>query len=146
MNPQPVPGPKDFFHAYEKAIQPDSGANLGDYYAESFLFAGESGAQTVPLEVFKKIVPKMAADARARGVVATRLKGVSSQDLDARYSLVKVVWEIEVLADGAETRHLDTQSSYLTMRVPGSFRIIGQIDHKDLSKLMEAIPRPGGPG
>ena len=136
MNPETLPSLKVFFDAYEKAIQPDSGANLGDYYSDSFLFAGDSGAQTVQLEVFKKVVPKMSADARARGLVSTRLKDLSSQDLDALYSLVRVVWEIEVQVDGSEPRRLDTHSSYLTMRIQGTLRIVCQIDHNDLSKLM----------
>jgi len=136
MNPEHDQSLRVFFDAYEKAIQPESRVDLGDFYNVSFLFAGDSGAQPVKLDDFKRVVPKMSADARARGLTSTRLKELTTTILDSKYSLVKIIWDITVEVEGLEPRHLETDSSYLVMQIPGSFRIVCQIDHKDLSKLM----------
>jgi hypothetical protein len=124
-----------FFEAYEKAIQPDSNADLCGFYHQSFLFAGPKGAQPVKLEDFARFVPKMSADARARGLASTTLKSHEIVPLDNLYSLARVIWDITFRQGGKPDHHIDTRATYILMRVESSFRIVAQIDHQDLSRI-----------
>jgi len=124
-----------FFHAYEKAIQPDSGADLGEYYHQSFLFAGTEGAQPVKIDDFIRVVPKMSADAKARGVSSTTLESVEVSPLDGRYTLAKVTWDITFREEGEPDLHIDAKATYVLMTVEDGYRIVAQIDHQDLSQV-----------
>ncbi len=128
--------PSAFLEAYQKAIQSDSKADFGDFYHHSFLFAGTKGAQPVKLEDFVKLVPKMSADARARGLASTTLKSHEITPLDDLYSLARLKWDITLRQDGKPDRHIDTRATYILMRVESSFRIVAQIDHQDLSQIV----------
>jgi len=125
-----------FFLAHEEAIQPDSNADLGAYYDQSFLFGGPHGAQPVKLEDFIRVVPKMSAEARSKGLISTRLKSLETIPLDGKYTIARVVWDITVAPPGAPVRHLDTSATYTLMATGAGHRIISQIDHQDLSGMI----------
>jgi hypothetical protein len=129
---------REFFESYEKAIQPDSGANLRDFYHDPFLFAGESGARAVQLDDFIKIVPAMSADAKSRGLISTKLRVLDAEPLDSKYSLAKVVWDVVVESQGKAPRHIETKATYLMMRTANTLRIVGQVDHQNLALMMQS--------
>ena len=63
---------RDFFEAYARAADSVDLAFLESAYAETFMFAGPAGVQTVKRDEFLKILPKRKAFFAAIGLTARR--------------------------------------------------------------------------
>ncbi len=125
-------GVTTFFKSYEKAIKSSDPALMSQIYGESFLFGGPSGSQSVKLEDFLRIVPQRAGFMKSLGLTATCLKSLESAPMDDHYTMVRVVWEMQVEKVEKEPRKLSAEASYILQGREDGFRIVAQIDHQDL--------------
>jgi hypothetical protein len=87
---------KEFFLRYERANSSSDISEIGRLYADTFMFGGQNGVQTVKKEDFLKVVPKMKTHFSSMGLSETQLQTVKANPLDSNYLLAKVVWRIEV--------------------------------------------------
>jgi len=128
-------GVATFFRAYEEATQTNKPDLFGKLYHESFLFGSPQGAQTLKLSDFLRFVPQRAEFAKNLGLAATRLVTVKDSPMDDKYTLAKVVWEMDVVR-ASGTTSITAEASYVLMKQEDGFRIVSQFDHQD---LMERI-------
>jgi hypothetical protein len=125
---------KEFFTRYEEANSSPNALAIGIFYAETFMFAGPNGAQTVRRDDFLRVIPRMKAYYASIGLSESKLHSIDSRPLDARYLLASVVWRIA----SSGNSHIDASSTYtLLCGDDDEFSIVFQIDHQDLASLIK---------
>ena len=125
-----------FFRTYETATSNSDFAIVGDLYAETFLFAGPCSVHSVRREDFLKILPKMKAQFYSAGLTASRFSSVEAEDLDSRYVLAKVRWEMTIHMPGGDLKGFDAFATYVLDRCDDKLTIIFQLDHQDLAAVV----------
>jgi hypothetical protein len=125
-----------FFRNYESTLTTENPAWASIYHQE-FLFGGPTGTMTIPLENFLRMLPRRQALAKEQGVGSTKLRSIETKELDDRYNLAFVAWDIEVSINGSN-RTIETRATYLLMATENGPRIIAQIDHQDLFAMIKA--------
>ena len=130
---------KELFLKYEKANLSSDVSEIGQLYADTFMFGGPNGAQAVKKEDFLKVVPKRKAYFASMGLSETRLESVEVNPLDSKYLLAKVAWKMK-LENSVGSRHLETFATYILMRGDGDgLSIVFQIDHQDLASVIQEL-------
>lgn len=130
---------KEFFLRYEKANRSSDVSGMGGFYADTFMFGGPNGIQTVRKEDFLKVVPKMKSHFSSMGLSETELQSVDTSFLDSKYFLAKVGWRM-TLQNSMGSKHLDTFATYLLARGDGdALSIAFQIDHQDLASAVREL-------
>ncbi|MDQ6760463.1 MAG: hypothetical protein M3Z32_11460 [Acidobacteriota bacterium] len=67
------------------------------------------------------------------------LAGTLAFTLDTRYTLVKVVWKMRFERNASEPIYSENAASYVLSESNGSFQIVFQIDHQDLTKKVQQL-------
>jgi len=130
---------REFFLEYERANGASDVGAIGGLYADTFMFGGPKGVQTVRKEDFLRVVPKMKSHYSSMGLSETRLRAVEASVLDSRYLLAKVGWRM-TLKQSSGSRDLDTFATYVLERGDGdALAIVFQIDHQDLASVIREM-------
>jgi len=128
---------KDFFLQYETATSSSNVASIADLYADTFMFGGPHGIQTVKKEDFLKVVPKMKSHMSSMGLVKTQFNNVETYPLDSKYLLAKVGW-IMTVRNSYGPKRVDALATYVLFRGPDDvLSIVFQIDHQDLASVIK---------
>ena len=135
----PAPTVRDFFATYARASATVDLPLLESIYAESFMFAGPGGVQAVKREDFLKVVPRRKAFIAANGMQTSELRGIQETHLDEHYLLVKADWTFRFAKDPDHPLTDEGAATYVLRRQNGSFQIVFQIDHQDLTKRAQEL-------
>jgi ketosteroid isomerase-like protein len=128
---------KEFFREYEKANSSFDVSGIAALYADTFMFGGPNGVQTVNKDDFLKVVPKRKAYFSSIGLSDTQLVSVEATPMDSKYLLAKVAWKMK-LQNSSGSRSLDTFATYILARGSGdALSIVFQIDHQDLASAVK---------
>ena len=130
---------KEFFLRYERANCTSDASGIGVLYADTFMFGGPNGVQTVRKEDFLKVIPKMKSHYASMGLSETQFQSVEASVLDSRFMLAKVGWRM-TLQKSSGKRELDTFATYILERGDGdALVIVFQIDHQDLASVINEL-------
>ena len=83
------------------------------HFADTFLFAGPSGAQPVRASDFAAALPKRKALFDQLGSQPTQLTAIHETPLDSRYFLARTTWRFSFLRDNQPDHHFETDSTFL---------------------------------
>ena len=116
-------------------------ASVISHFAETFLFAGPSGAQTVRAADFATALPKRKALFTQLGSQPTELTAIHETPLDSRYTLARTTWRFSFIPDNAPAQQFDTDSTFLIdTGVPGTgesdFKILLYLSHQDIMQIL----------
>jgi hypothetical protein len=132
-------GVKSFFTRYEAANAIFDVEQIADCYAEVFMFGGPEGVRCVKKEDFLKVLPRRKEFFRSRGLVSSSIDSLTASTLDARYTLVKVVWNMRFERNAGEPMYSENAATYVLSESNGLFQIVFQIDHQDLTKKVQEL-------
>ena len=90
-------------------------------------------------EDFLKVLPRRKEFFRSRGLVSSSIDSLSASTLDARYTLVKVVWKMRFERNASEPIYSENAASYVLSESNSLFQIVLQIDHQDLTKKVQEL-------
>ena len=130
---------KSFFTGYETANAIFDVEQIAACYADAFMFGGPDGVQCVKKEDFLKILPRRKEFFRSRGLVSSNIDSLEGSTLDAKYTLVKVIWNMRFDRDASEPIYSQNAASYILSRTDNPFQIVFQIDHQDLTKRVQEL-------
>jgi len=130
---------KSFFTRYEAANSIFDVEQIADCYAEVFMFGGPDGVRCVKKEDFLKVLPRRKEFFRSRGLVSSSIDSLTASSLDARYTLVKVVWKMRFERNASEPMYSENAASYVLSESNGPLQIVFQIDHQDLTKKVHEM-------
>jgi hypothetical protein len=130
---------KSFFTRYEAANAIFDVEQIAACYAEVFMFGGPQGVQCVKKEDFLKVLPRRKEFFRSRGLASSNIDSLAASELDSKYTLVKVVWNMRFDRSGSEPIYSQNAASYILSRANDSFQIVFQIDHQDLTKRLQEL-------
>jgi hypothetical protein len=130
-----------FFALYARETAEDNLPAVISHFAEAFLFAGPSGAQTVRASDFAAALPKRKALFDQLGSQPTELIAVQETPLDSRYVFARTTWRFSFLRDNQPDHPLDTDSTFLIdTGLPGTsesdFKILLYLPHQDIMQLL----------
>jgi hypothetical protein len=129
----------EFFSRYDRANSSSDVASIGDMYADTFMFAGPNGVQTVKRDDFLKFIPKMKAHLLSIGLLETQLHGIQENPISSSYLLAKVNWKMRIRSPRNDV-WVDAFATYiLAISQRGELSIVFQIDHQDLAALVVAL-------
>lgn len=127
-----------FLKRYEAARMSADGSAVAALYADTFLFGGPNGTQTVKKEDLARAIPGMKAHFAAMGLCETHFRSASVSVLDSRYVLVKVGWTMSIRNSAKAIKHVDTFATYFLERKSDTFSIVAQLDHQDLAVVIRS--------
>jgi len=130
---------RDFFEAYARAADSVDLAFLESAYAETFMFAGPAGVQTVKRDEFLKILPKRKAFFAAIGLTGTEVHGLEETPLDELHVMVRARWALRFERAPGPPIVDHSAATYILRRYGGSAQIVFQIDHQDLVKRAQEL-------
>ena len=130
---------REFFGTYARATASLDPGFLESAYAELFMFAGPAGVQAVKREDFLKIVPKRKAFFASVGLAASEVVGLEETVLDEHHLLVKAHWTFRFEKEGARSVVAPGAATYVLRRHGGGLSIVFQLDHQDLTKLVQEL-------
>ena len=128
-----------FFTRYEAANAIFDVEQIAACYAEVFMFGGPAGVQCVKKEDFLKILPRRKEFFRSRGLASSNIDSLAGSALDAKYTLVNVVWNMRFDRGASEPIYSQNAASYILSRTNDSLQIVFQIDHQDLTKRLQEL-------
>lgn len=124
---------EEFFKQYEKAILEPDVALVAALYADTFMFGGPQGVQSIKKDDFLKVVPRRKEYFAAIGLLDSRVVSINEMSLDAKYLLVRIVWLMTFKKRMNVKETLETKATYILERKGETLVIIFQIDHQDLT-------------
>lgn len=130
---------ESFFTGYELANAMFDVNQIAACYADTFMFGGPEGVQSVKKEDFLKVLPQRKEFFRSRGLVSSSMVSLESSTLDSKYTLVRVIWNMRFDRDTSEPIHSQNVASYVLSRTDDRFQIVFQIDHQDLGKRVQEL-------
>lgn len=130
---------ESFFARYESANEVFDVEQIATCYADVFMFGGPEGVQAVKKEDFVKVLPRRKEFFRSRGLAASKVESLEASTLDAKYTLVKVIWNMRFERSGSEPIHSRNSATYILSRTNDELRIVFQIDHQDMGKRAQEI-------
>ena len=130
---------KAFFSRYEAANAIFDVEQIAACYADSFMFGGPEGVQCVKKEDFLKVLPRRKEFFRSRGLVSSNIDSLAASKLDAKYTLVKVVWNMRFDRGASEPIYSQNTSSYILSGAKDGVQIVFQIDHQDLTQKLQEL-------
>jgi hypothetical protein len=130
-----------FFALYARETAEDNLPAIVSHFADSFLFAGPSGAQPVRASDFAAAMPKRKALFEQLGSQPTQLTAIHETPLDSRYVLVCTTWRFSFLRDNTPAQQFDTESTFLIdTSLPGTneseFKVLLYLPHQDIMQLL----------
>ena len=130
---------KSFFTRYEAANAIFDVERISAFYADVFMFGGTAGVQCVKKEDFLKVLPRRKEFFRSRGLVSSNIDSLAASKLDAKYTLVKVVWNMRFDRGASEPIYSQNTSSYILSGAKDGVQIVFQIDHQDLTQKLQEL-------
>src|SRR6185369_2595997 len=100
-----------FFTRYEAANAIFDVEQIAACYAGVFMFGGPDGVRCVKKEDFLKVLPRRKEFFRSRGLVSSSIDSLTASSLDARYTLVKVVWKMRFERNASEPMYSENAAS-----------------------------------
>jgi len=130
---------REFFDAYAKATGSLDLAFFESAYGDTFMFASPGGVQAVKREDFLKVVPRRASFFRGAGLVASELSRLEEMGLDETHTLIQTRWSLRFEKDAGRPIIEETAATYVLRRHQGSWQIVFQLDHQDLTKRAQEL-------
>ena len=130
---------KGLFTHYESANAIFDVEQIAACYADAFMFGGPAGVQCVKKEDFLKVLPRRKEFFRSRGLVSSKIDSLAGSMLDAKYTLVKVVWNMRFDRSVSGPVYSQSSASYILCGANDGLQIICQIDHQDLTKRVQEL-------
>jgi hypothetical protein len=130
-----------FLALYARETAEDNLPAVVSHFAETFLFAGPSGAQPVRASDFAAALPKRKSLFDHLGSQPTQLTGIHETPLDSRYVLVRTTWRFSFTPDNAAAHQFDTESTFLIdTGLPGTpeseFKFLLYLPHHDIMQIL----------
>src|SRR6202049_893396 len=135
---------EEFFRLYEQANNDFDVQLISKLYADTFMFANLQGVQAVKKEDFVKVLPRRKDFMKAAGLLSSRVDFVEATALDSKYMLVKTVWNLRIRANNGDEVASKTSATYILSTVGDSFEIVFQVDHQDLTKIVQDLRANSG--
>ena len=76
---------KEFFLQYERANSSSDVSGISALYADTFMFGGPNGVQSINKGDFLKVVPERKAYFSSMGLSETQLESVDASPIDSKY-------------------------------------------------------------
>lgn len=130
---------RDFFDGYEKANAEFDLQKIAACYADVFMFGGPGGVQAIKKDDFLKVLPRRKESFRALGLISSKVESVEGSNLDSKYVLAKVVWQMRFKRNAGEPIDSENSATYLLSARGNCFEIVFQIDHQDLAKKAQEL-------
>jgi len=128
---------KEFFLQYQRANSSSDVSAVGELYADTFMFGGPNGVQTVKKDDFLRVIPKMKAHFSSIGLFETQLQSVETSPISSKYLLAKATWRMTIRNSSGQ-KHVDTFATYILVRGQDDvLSIVFQIDHQDLASVLK---------
>jgi len=128
---------KEFFLQYQRANSSSDVSAVGELYADTFMFGGPNGVQTVKKDDFLRVIPKMKAHFSSIGLFETQLQSVETSPISSKYLLAKATWRMTI-RNSSGHKHVDTFATYILLRGQDDvLSIVFQIDHQDLASVLK---------
>jgi ketosteroid isomerase-like protein len=128
-----------FFEDYERATNARDIDALASHYAETFMFGGPGGTQSVQREDFVRVLPMRQQFFEKVGLKRTTLVALEAKPLAPGYVFAEATWRMRYEKDGTPPIEDDNGASYILFDHDGALRIVFQLDHQDLTKKAEAL-------
>ena len=133
---------EEFFRRYEQANKDFDVQSIANLYADTFMFGNPQGVQAVKKEDFIKLLPRRKDFMKTAGLISSRVDSAEASPLDSRYILARTVWNMRFRAnDGGEVTR-KSSATYVLSTVGDSLEIILQLDHQDLTKIVQDLRLP----
>jgi hypothetical protein len=128
-----------FFTDYEAANAIFDVEQIAACYADTFMFGGPEGVRCVKKEDFLKVLPRRKEFFRSRGLVSSRIDFLEASALDPKYTLVKVIWNMQFARGLSQPIYSQNAASYILSRTDNRLQIVFQLDHQDLAKRLQEL-------
>jgi hypothetical protein len=130
-----------FLALYARETAEDDMPAVVSHFAETFLFAGPSGAQTVRATDFAAVLPKRKALFDQLGSQPAELTAVQEARLDSRYVLARTTWHFSFVPENSPAQQFDTDSTFLIDTgfpdtEEADFKILLYLPHQDIMQIL----------
>jgi hypothetical protein len=112
---------------------------LSSQYADTFMFGGPQGVQSIKKKDFLRVIPKRKGFFTSVGLKTTKLASLEETRLDERYSLIKACWTMRFEKDLHKSIDDEISATYIVFLENDSLRIVFQIDHQDLQTRVQEL-------
>jgi hypothetical protein len=130
---------KTFFEKYEEAINTPDKELIEPLYANSFMFGGQQGVQSIRKEDFLKVLPKQEEFFITIGLKSTKLVSVEETKIDNNFILVKANWIQHYEKNKNNLIDNKISATYVLFLCNNSLQIVMQIDHQDLMERVREL-------
>lgn len=128
-----------FLEQYERANSESDISGIADLYADSFMFGGPQGVQSVKRDDFLKVIPRRKEHFRSIGLLESKVISLDEVSLDSKYVLAKTVWRMSFKKSPDVKMDTETSATFILERKGKTLRIVFQIDHQDLTARVEEL-------
>jgi hypothetical protein len=130
---------RKLFEDYERGIGTPDLELISDIYEDSFVFAGPQGVQVVRNEDLFHALPRRQAYFQSVGLVTSKVRLLEEARLDDHYLMVKVHRYLQFEKGPGQSVVVDTSATYILHRRGDRPRIVFQLDHQDLMKILQEL-------
>ena len=130
-----------FLALYARETAEDNLSAVISHFADTFLFAGPSGAQPILASEFAAVLPKRKALFDQLGSQPTQLIAINETPLDSRYVLARTTWHFSFVSESTPAQQFDTDSTFLIdTGLPSTresdFKILLYLPHHDIMQIL----------
>ena len=130
-----------FLALYAQETAEDNMPAVVSHFADSFLFAGPSGAQPVRASDFAAALPKRKFLFDKLGSQPAELIAIHETPLDSRYVLARTTWRFRFQPNSTPAQQFDTDSTFLIdTGLPGTresdFKFLLYLPHHDIMQML----------
>lgn len=130
-----------FLAIYARETAEDNLPAVVSHFADTFLFAGPSGAQPVRASDFAAVLPKRKALFDQLGSQPTELTAIHETPLGSRYVLARTTWRFSFTQPTTPAQQFDTDSTFLIdTGLPGTpesdFKFLLYLPHHDIMQIL----------
>lgn len=130
---------EEFFRRYEQANHDFDVQSIAQLYADTFMFGNLQGIQAVKKEDFMKLLPRRKDFIKTAGLLSSHVDSVVASPLDSRCILVKTVWRMRFRTSNGDEVARSISATYILLTAGDSFEIVFQLDHQDLTKIVQDL-------
>jgi hypothetical protein len=130
-----------FLALYAQETAEDNMPAVVSHFADSFIFAGPSGAQPVRASDFAAALPKRKLLFDKLGSQPAKLISIDETPLDSRYVLARTTWRFCFQLNSTPAQQFDTDSTFLIdTGLPGTresdFKFPLYLPHHDIMQML----------
>jgi hypothetical protein len=89
-----------------------------------------------------KVIPRRKEFFQSQGLLSSSISSIKSSQLDERYTLAKVIWNMSFNRGTSEPIPIEVATSYILLQTDAVLQITFQIDHQDLAARLQVLPAP----